>query len=98
MHGVMLGAVVFAAVLVIMGVARACSPAGRARGTVMRGMSFAERAPMLEAERERFCTKHVIRKPVIPGGPETVVWLYGTHRTQGNRCDGPVHRRVPGWS
>ncbi len=47
--------------------------------------------------RPRYCTKHVIRKPVIPGGPEHLAWVHGPHRTPGNACDGDEHRRRTGW-
>jgi hypothetical protein len=39
------------------------------------------------------CTKHVIVKSMIPGGPDRLTWVYGPHRTPGNACDGPQHRR-----
>jgi hypothetical protein len=50
------------------------------------------------AKQARYCTKHQIAKP-IPGGPEHLVWVYGPHRTTGNQCDGPEHRRAAlgGW-
>ena len=50
-----------------------------------------------KAKRARYCTKHVIRKSMIPGGPEQLVWLYGPHRSHGNACDGPEHMRKSGW-
>jgi hypothetical protein len=65
-------------------------------GIVISLLGFA--ASMSPAGRakqaERYCTKHAIRRPFIPGGPERLVWVYGPHRTQGNACDGPEHRRV----
>ena len=69
-------------------------------------LSPAAKAARKQASRQRqdgeippgsYCTKHVIRKPMAPGGPERMVWVYGTHRTQGNQCDGGLHRRVSGW-
>ncbi len=46
----------------------------------------------------RYCTKHVIVKSMIPGGPERLVWVYGgVFRTPGNACDGPGRRRGTGW-
>ena len=43
--------------------------------------------------RNRYCTKH--RVGVSPwGGPDRMYWVYGTHRTPGNACDGPEHRRM----
>jgi hypothetical protein len=50
-----------------------------------------------KANAAHYCTKHVIRKSMAPGGPERLVWVYGPHRTQGNQCDGPEHKRVSGW-
>jgi len=50
-----------------------------------------------KAKAARLCTKHVIRKSMVPGGPEQLVWSYGPHRTPGNQCDGPEHQRVSGW-
>ena len=47
-----------------------------------------------KARAARFCTKHMIAHP-IPGGPERLVWVYGQHRSKGNRCDGPENRRAP---
>lgn len=78
MSGSVIAAIVIMAVILIIGVARAQTPAGKAKAV-------------------RYCTKHVIRKSMIPGGPERLVWVYGSHRTQGNACDGPEHRRVTGW-
>jgi len=46
----------------------------------------------------RYCTKHVIHKSMIPGGPDTLDWVYGPHRTPGNACDGQEHIRKTGWS
>ena len=50
-----------------------------------------------KAKQACYCTKHVIKKSMIPGGPDQRVWVYGPHRTQGNACDGPEHKRVTGW-
>jgi hypothetical protein len=44
----------------------------------------------------RYCTKHVIVQ-LGPGGPDQVRWVYGPHRTRGNDCDGPEHRRSSWW-
>jgi hypothetical protein len=44
----------------------------------------------MRAKPPRYCTKHRIVKR-IPGGPDSLVWVYGPHRTQGNACDGPEH-------
>lgn len=49
-----------------------------------------------QGKHGQVCTKHVIRKSAIPGGPERLVWVYGVHRTQGNACDGAEHKRVGG--
>jgi hypothetical protein len=46
---------------------------------------------------ELTCTKHVIVKSLLPGGPEHMQWLYGRHRTRGNACDGGKHNRKGGW-
>jgi hypothetical protein len=51
----------------------------------------------LQASREQYCTKHTIVSSRIPGGPDRLVWVYGPHRTRGNDCDGPEHRRSSGW-
>ena len=68
------------------------TPAGRA--------ALAEnkrRAQARRAARSVYCTKHQIRKSMVPGGPDRMVWVYGPHRTQGNQCDGTEHRRVTAW-
>lgn len=54
--------------------------------------------PKRQAVIARQCTKHMITRP-IPGGPEHLVWVYGPHRTKGNKCDGPEHKRamLGGW-
>ena len=51
-----------------------------------------------KARKARFCTKHQIAHP-LPGGPDHLVWVYGSHRTKGNQCDGSEHKRAPlgGW-
>jgi hypothetical protein len=49
-------------------------------------------AAAADARRARYCTKHVLGQP-IPGGPERLVWVLQPHRTAGNACDGPLHRR-----
>lgn len=77
---------------------------GRARSSAERAeqRELARQASQLfregrRAARARYCTKHAIQKPMIPGGPERMVWVNGTHRTPGNGCDGPEHRRVTSW-
>lgn len=55
------------------------------------------RKPRPPAPVPRYCTKHVLRQSMIPGGPERLVWQYGVHRTRGNACDGREHQRVSGW-
>jgi hypothetical protein len=50
-----------------------------------------------KAKAARYCTKHVITSSPVPGGPDHLSWVYGSHRTQGNACDGPEHRRTSGW-
>jgi hypothetical protein len=50
----------------------------------------AARARKRQAERQ-YCTKHVLQS--FAGGPERLSWVYGQHRTRGNQCDGPEHRR-----
>lgn len=52
------------------------------------------RAANPRSTTRRYCTKHVV-KVYVPGGPEHLTWVYGTHRTPGNACDGPCHRHVP---
>lgn len=46
---------------------------------------------------ELICTKHMIIRSRIPGGPDHRAWVYGKHRTPGNACDGGIHRRKGGW-
>jgi hypothetical protein len=50
-----------------------------------------------KAEAARYCTKHVITSSPLPGGPDHMSWVYGGHRTRGNACDGPEHRRTSSW-
>jgi len=50
-----------------------------------------------DAKAARYCTKHVIVKSLIPGGPDRLSWVYGPHRTEGNACDGPEHHRKSGY-
>ena len=54
-------------------------------------------SPAGKAKQARYCTKHHIKKSMVPGGPDQMVWVYGAHRTPGNACDGPEHKRVTGW-
>jgi hypothetical protein len=51
--------------------------------------------PDVQAKQRRTCTKHVIR--TSSWGPDRMVWQYGPHRTPGNQCDGPEHKRVGIW-
>jgi hypothetical protein len=44
------------------------------------------------ARAARYCTKHMIVTTPL-GGPERLIWVLGQHRTRGNACDGPEHRR-----
>ena len=46
--------------------------------------------------KPRYCTKHVVVRQG-PFGPDRVKWLYGPHRTQGNACDGALHKRAAWW-
>jgi hypothetical protein len=57
----------------------------------------AARKAARKAEAARYCTKHVITSSMITGGPDHMSWVYGGHRTRGNDCDGPEHRRASGW-
>lgn len=69
-------------------------------GLVYLVKSFVDQAqgkPPSTGVAERYCTKHVITKSMIPGGPDHLSWVYGPHRTPGNQCDGPEHRRKSGW-
>jgi hypothetical protein len=46
----------------------------------------------------RFCTKHLIVQNRL-NGPDHLKWDYSRkHRTPGNQCDGPEHRRIPAWT
>ena len=47
-----------------------------------------------KAAEARYCTKHVITHGI---GPDKLAWVHGVHRTPGNQCDGPEHRRSPNW-
>lgn len=53
--------------------------------------------PAGKAKAARYCRKHMILRSRIPGGPDHLTWVYGPHRTPGNTCDGPEHRRGTGW-
>jgi hypothetical protein len=59
---------------------------------VAAAWSFSARG---RARAARYCTKHVVKS--LPGGPDSLHWVYGTHRTPGNECDGPAHQRAPWW-
>ena len=48
-----------------------------------------------QAAQARYCTKHVITGSIAGGDVRT--WVHGNHRTQGNQCDGPEHRRASAW-
>jgi hypothetical protein len=48
------------------------------------------------AAAPQYCTKHQVVQQG-PGGPDKLVWVYGTHRTPGNACDGTEHQRGVWW-
>jgi len=49
------------------------------------------------ADKARYCTKHILVQTRL-NGPWHKQWIYQTHRTPGNQCDGPEHRRSYAWT
>jgi hypothetical protein len=66
-------------------------------GLIVHANQPPERKAARKAEAAKYCTKHVTVSSPLPGGPDHTSWVYGGHRTKGNACDGPEHRRVSSW-
>jgi hypothetical protein len=64
----------------------------------INGFAQRQRHPRLPKRFvSQVCTKHVILKSWLPGGPDRFVPRYGRHRTPGSQCDGGKHERKSPW-